>query len=235
MSRKKGTHMQTVEQKINSVADDGLTVPMENGQSGEDFTSGSDAGSQEDARREWEELISSPKFHALYQQQVSEIVRKRLKSERQSEALLQSAAQLLGLENPEQLPERLAQMLTPAARDWQSEEAAVKQKYPEFDLAAATENPLFAKLLKGFASLPEISLTSLYELLHLDSLKENAAREAANKAASQLLGAMQSRHARPHENGLHTAFADAGRATHLTRAQRAVLAERAAKGEHITF
>ena len=227
--------MQTVEQNVNSMTDDGIVVPQESGQAGENLKGGSDAESQEDARREWEELISSPKFHALYQEHVSEIVRKRLRSERQSGALLQSAAQLLGLENPEQLPERLAQMLTPAVRDWQSEEAAVKQKYPDFDLAAAIENPLFAKLLQGFASLPEISLTNLYELLHLDSLKENAAREAANKAASQLLGAVQSRHARPHENGLHSAFADAGRATHLTRAQRAVLAERAAKGEHITF
>lgn len=228
--------MQTVEQKENSMTDDGIVVPQESGQTGEDFKTGSDAESQEDTRREWQELINSPKFHGLYTEHISDIVKKRLKSERESSKILQSAMELLGLESPAQLPERISELLSPATRDWQSEEAAVKEKYPDFDLGREIADPLFAKLLEGFAARPEISLTNLYELLHLDSLLAGAAKAAASNAASQLLGAVQIRHARPHENGLHgLSAADAGRASHLTRAQRAVLAERAAKGEHITF
>jgi len=228
--------MKTVEQNVNSMADDGIVVPKESGQAGEEIQNGSDAEGRTDTRREWEELINSPKFHALYTKQISDIVRKRLKSERESSRILQSAAEMLGLESPGQLPERLAELLTPAARDWQKEAAAVKEKYPEFDLESEAAEPAFARLLEGFSAHPEISLTSLYELFHLDSLKENAARQAAENTASQLLGAVQLRRARPHENGLDGALASgAGRATHLTRAQRAVLAERAAKGEHITF
>ena len=228
--------MQTVEQQENSMTDDGIVVPEESGQAGEENQNGSDAESREDARREWEELINSPKFHALYTEQISDIVRKRLKSERESSRILQSAAELLGLESPGQLPERLAELLTPATRDWQKEVAAVKEKYPEFDLDAERASEPFAKLLEGFTAHPEISLTSLYELFHLDSLQEKAARQAAENTASQLLGAVQLRHARPHENGLAGAQANgAGRTSRLTRAQRAMLAERAAKGEHITF
>lgn len=228
--------MQTVEHNVNSMTDDGIVVPQESGYAGEEQQSGSDAESREDARREWQELINSPKFHGLYTEHISDIVRKRLKAERESSKILQSAAELLGLESPAQLPERIAELIAPITRDWQSEEAAVKEKYPDFDLGKDSNDPLFAKLLEGFATRPEISLTNLYELFHLDSLLESAAKAAANNAASQLLGAVQIRHARPHENGLHgLSAADAGRASHLTRAQRAMLAERAAKGEHITF
>ena len=225
--------MNSVEQIKNSVADDGLTVPQESGSTGEE---GSDAESREDARREWEELINSPKFHALYTEHISDIVRKRLKSERESRSLLDAAAQLLGLDSPDGLLERIGQLQTPVTRNWQNEEASVQDKYPEFDLSEAMKNPAFASLLQGFSANPEVSLTQLFELFSLDSLTKAAAEQAAAKTASQLLGAAQLRHARPHENGLHKAFSQsAGKASHLTRTQRAVLAERAAKGEHITF
>lgn len=225
--------MNSVEQIQNSVADDGLTVPQESGSTGE---IGSDAESREDARREWEELISSPKYHALYTEHISDIVRKRLKSERESRTLLDAAAKLLGLDGPEGVPDAIERLVTPALRDWQSEEAAVKEKYPEFDLSRGMQDPAFAGLLQGFVSHPEVSLTQLYELFSLDSLTKAAAEQAAARTASHLLGAVQQRHERPHENGLHkTALQNAGKASHLTRTQRAVLAERAAKGERITF
>ena len=228
--------MNTVEQMQNSMSDDGSMVPTENGNTGENLPNGSDAESREDVKHEWEQIIHSPRFHALYTEHIADIVRKRLKSERASSEVLNTAAGLLGLEDPAQVPARITELLTPAQRDWQSEEAAVREKYPEFDLQRDSADPSFATLLQGFAASPEISLTSLYELFHLDSLKASAAQNAAAETASQLLGAVQIRHARPHENGLNGAsWQGAGRAAHLTRAQRAVLAERAAKGEHITF
>lgn len=228
--------MNSVEQTQNPMPDDGSMVPKESGKTGENLQTGSDAESREDAKSEWEQIIHSPRFHALYTEHISEIVRKRLKSERASSELLERAAGLLGLDDPVQLPAKISELLTPVQRDWQSEEAAVREKYPEFDLQRDSQSPFFAKLLQGFAASPEITLTNLYELSHLDSLKASAAKDAAAETASQLLGAVQLRHARPHENGLDTAAAfGAGRAAHLTRAQRAVLAERAAKGEHITF
>lgn len=224
--------MQTVEQNVNSIADDGRMVPLESGKTGE---TGSVAESQEDVRRQWEELISSPKFHRTYTEHISEIVRKRLKNERESRTILDGAVSLLGLDDPAQLPARIEEMLMPAQRDWQSEESAVQEKYPEFDLQREQNDPAFAALLQGFVASPQVSLTKLYELFHLDSLKDLAASDAAAKTASQLLGAMQVRHARPNENGLVDVGQIAGRTTRLTRKERAVLAERAARGERITF
>ena len=111
----------------------------------------------------------------------------------------------------------------------------MREKYPEFDLQAQSKDPEFARLLGSFAATPEVPLTRVYELYALDQLKAAAAKSGAEQAARQIVGALQIRHARPHENGLANTPADTGRASRLTRAQRAVLAERAAKGEHITF
>lgn len=227
--------MQTVEQTQITVADDGLPLPTESGSTGEQINTGSDAESQNAAAREWEELIASDRYGALYRAHVSEIVKKRLGAEKQSSELLQRAATLLGLSEPAELPERIAQMLAPAKREWAEEEGAVREKYPEFDLKDLRAIPAFSALLQSFASSPEISLTKVYELYALDNLKNAAAQSAAANTARQIMGAVQLRHARPHENGLRDPSPKAGRASRLTRAQRAVLAERAAKGEHITF
>lgn len=225
--------MQTVEQNINMTADDGLSVPAENGNTGE---SGSAAESREDTRRAWQELIDSPRFHALYTEQVSEIVRKRLKGEGESTRMLGEVAGLLGLSDTSAIPARIRELLTPAVRNWQSEEAAVREKYPEFLLERELRDPAFGALLDGFAATPAVTLTNLYELFHLEQLTGSAAAKAAEQAATELLGAVQLRHARPHENGLAGTHVSRGNnASRLTRAERAILASRAAKGEKISF
>ncbi len=225
--------MQTVEQNVNSMADDGRMVSLEHDSTGEN---GSAAESREDARREWQEIIDSPKFHDLYTEHVSEIVRKRLKGEGESKRLLGEVASLLGLDDPAGIVARLGELLTPTSRDWQSEEAAVREKYPEFLLEREMRDPDFAALLEGFSASPAVSLTKLYELFHLDSLAGSAARAVAEQTATRLLGAVQVRHARPHENGLAGTPGRTGvNTSRLTRAERAVLAQRAAKGEKITF
>lgn len=225
--------MQTVEQNVNSMADDGRMVSLEHDSTGEH---GSVAESREDARREWQEIIDSPKFHGLYTEHVSEIVRKRLKGEGESKQLLGEVAGMLGLDDPAAIVARIGELLSPAQRDWQSEEGAVREKYPEFLLEREVRDPDFAALLDSFAASPAVSLTKLYELFYLDSLTGSVARAAAEKAATELLGAVQVRHARPHENGLADNPGRAGgKTSRLTRAERAVLAQRAAKGERITF
>ena len=156
--------MQTVEQNNITVADDGQSLPTERGSAGENTNQGSDAESQDAAAREWEELISSERYGALYRAHVSEIIKKRLGEEKHSGALLQNTAALLGLTDPRELPARIAQLLAPASRDWASEERAVQDKYPEFDLQKHAQDPAFATLLQGFAGHPEVSLTKVYEL-----------------------------------------------------------------------
>ena len=225
--------MQTVEQNVNSMADDGRMVSLEHDNTGE---TGSVAESREDARREWQEIIASPKFHDLYTEHVSEIVRKRLKGEGESKQTLQRVTELLGLDDPADMIARIGELVNPQKRDWQGEEATVKEKYPEFLLERELSDPDFAALLESFAATPAVPLTKLYELFHLDQLTGSVARAAAEQTAADLLGAVQMRHARPHENGLTgNRGQHGGRTAQLTRAQRAMLAQRAAKGERITF
>ena len=227
--------MQTVEQNHITIADDGQSLPTERGSTGEMNNIGSDAESPNATAREWEELIRSERYAALYKAHVSDIIKKRLGEERKSSELLQNAAGLLGISDPHELPARISQMLAPIQRDWESEQRAVQEKYPEFDLDTVRADPAFSSLLQSFSGTPEISLTKVYELYALDHLKTVAAQSAATDTARQIMGAVQIRHARPGKNGLRDTTSDKGRVSRLTRAQRAVLAERAAMGEHITF
>ena len=94
--------MQTVEQRENSMTDDGIVVPEESGQAGEENQNGSDAESRDAAKREWEELIASDRYHALYTAHVSEIVKKRLGESRQQGALLQRAAAMMAALPPDE-------------------------------------------------------------------------------------------------------------------------------------
>ena len=57
--------MNSVEQTQNPMPDDGSMVPKESGKTGENLQTGSDAESREDVKSEWEQIIHSPKFHAL--------------------------------------------------------------------------------------------------------------------------------------------------------------------------
>ena len=90
------------------------------------------------------------------------------------------------------------------------------------------QNPQFAKMLNV-----GVSLEAAYEAMHLGEIVEAAKRSAADAYSKS----MSQMHNRPNENGLGNQAAVNGQkdVSKLTKKERAELAERARRGENITF
>lgn len=111
---------------------------------------------------------------------------------------------------------------------WMREAEPLKERYPGFDLNAELQNPEFGKLLQR-----GIPMEHAYKLLHYDELIKAAETAAAEKISKSV----QSRAARPSENGLgnQSGVVVKSDVSKLTKKERAELAKRAARGERIEF
>lgn len=115
---------------------------------------------------------------------------------------------------------------------WMQEAEGMKSLYPGFDLRAEIANREFQGLLRS-----GIPVQKAYELIHMDEIKEAAARSAAQATSAQMTAKIKSKAARPSENGTSSQSAvivknDVG---NLSRADRAEIARRVQRGEKITF
>ena len=133
-----------------------------------------------------------------------------------------------------------------------AEAEALKLAYPDFDLEAQMQTPLFGALLRGDK---RPTLKQIYEMCHqaeiirekVDKTVAEVVAEAVEKATAEaitrtvteteerMLSRIRARGQRPAENGLHAAL---GVRTHpavdrLTKADRERLARRASRGETI--
>jgi hypothetical protein len=156
----------------------------------------------------------------------------------------------------EETPEEGASLEVDAAEDagLLSEAEEVRAIYPDFNPAAALEEPLLGALLRGEA---KPTLRQLYEATHLDDILEDrvaagvqervaaavseavaaAVATAVRETEERLLSHIRARGRRPAEVG---AAGGAGIRMHpavnrLTRKERAMLAKRAENGETIQF
>lgn len=115
---------------------------------------------------------------------------------------------------------------------WLQEAEEARADYPELTLERESEDPLFMALLRS-----GVSVRQAYEAVHMDAVKERAARQAALERERALTQHIRARGARPAENG---AAAQNGLRTRtdverMTREERAEAARRAMRGERITF
>lgn len=113
-----------------------------------------------------------------------------------------------------------------------SEADKVKQLYPSFDLQTESRNRDFMGLLRS-----GISVQQAYELVHMEEIKQSAARAAAQTAGEQMVAKLKSKSARPLENGTSAQSAAIVKSdvNNLTREERAEIARRAQRGERIRF
>ncbi len=163
--------------------------------------------------------------------------------------------------NPEEMPENAASFASVAAPeevDWhaelcrRAEAEGLTDLYPDFDATAVLADSELGAWIRGERSP---SLRQLYEVGHMDTLVESRVRarlnheiaealaqalpEAVSAAVAEseerLLSHIRARGHRPGENGVS---ASAGIRMHpavdrLTRRERAMLAERAGRGETV--
>lgn len=117
-------------------------------------------------------------------------------------------------------------------RIWQDEADKVKEIYPDFDLEKELTNNDFKRLISADERY-RMPMKQIYEMLHHDEIVEAAKKDTA-AAYAKSTAQMQ---ARPAENGLGNQVAVNGsmNVSKLTKKERAELAERARRGETITF
>lgn len=115
---------------------------------------------------------------------------------------------------------------------WYQEAEAMKGSYPDFDLAAESENPRFLSMLQS-----GVPVQTAYEVIHLDDIKAASARTAAQAREKQVVEGIKARGQRPAENGASSqaAFVVKDDVSKLSRKDRADIARRSAMGEKIVF
>ena len=115
---------------------------------------------------------------------------------------------------------------------WYAESEKVKEIYPTFDFKAELANQNFRGLLKS-----GVSVQQAYELVHMDEIKATAAKVAAQTAGQQMAAKIQTKAARPKENGTssQSAVIVKNDVHNLTKKDRAEAARRAMRGEKIRW
>ncbi len=115
---------------------------------------------------------------------------------------------------------------------WMQDAEDLKEQFPDFDLETELANPQFQGLLRA-----NIDVATAYQVIHKDELIPAAMQYTAQQVQSKMANSVAANNARPRENGIGgsspvTVKADVSK---LTKADRAEIARRVARGERIVF
>lgn len=115
---------------------------------------------------------------------------------------------------------------------WMQEAEGMKELYPGFDLRTEIQNRDFQGLLKS-----GVPVQKAYELMHMEEIKQAAARNAAQTASAQMQANLKAKQSRPSENGTSSKSAAIVKndVHSLSRDDRAEAVRRAMRGEKISF
>lgn len=115
---------------------------------------------------------------------------------------------------------------------WYQEAEQVKAKYPSFDLNAEVKNPDFQRLLR--AGTP---MELAYRVIHMDAMMTDAVQSTAARIEQKVVANVKAKGTRPAEGGAAAqgGFVYKDDVHKLTKADRAEIARRAARGEVISF
>lgn len=115
---------------------------------------------------------------------------------------------------------------------WMDQSAALKQVYPNFDLNTELANPRFVDLLRS-----NIDVRTAYEVLHKDEIIPAAMAFTAQSVQQKLANSIAAGAGRPQENGIGQRASAVVKSdvSQLTKADRAEINRRVARGERISF
>lgn len=116
--------------------------------------------------------------------------------------------------------------------NWMKQAEGMQEMYPGFDFRSEIQNRDFQGLLR--AGIP---VQKAYELIHMEEIKQAAAKSAAQTASAQMQANLKAKQSRPAENGTSskTAVIVKNDVSKLTKADRAEAVRRAMLGERIEF
>lgn len=117
-------------------------------------------------------------------------------------------------------------------QQWLQQAEAVKKIFPSFDINQEVQNPDFARMLQ--AGVP---VDHAYRVLHMDEIMSTAMTQTAKATEKRVADTIRANGTRPRENGTayQSTFTQKTDVNKLTKAERAEIARRAARGEIISF
>lgn len=115
---------------------------------------------------------------------------------------------------------------------WQTEAEGVKAKYPSFNFEADSANPQFMSMLRA-----GVSIEAAYRAMHHDEIVAGAVHNAKAQTEKSVVENIRAKGSRPAENGTSGAstFTYKSDVSKLSKADRAEIAKRVARGELIEF
>lgn len=115
---------------------------------------------------------------------------------------------------------------------WMQDAETVKQQFPDFDLQKELENPQFASLLRA-----NVDVATAFQVIHKDELIPAAMQYTAREVQNKMASSVAANNARPKENGIGNGASAIVKTdvSKLTKADRAEIARRVARGERIVF
>ena len=115
---------------------------------------------------------------------------------------------------------------------WMEQADKAKAVYPSFDIRAEMQNPQFVNLLRS-----NVDVRTAYEVIHKDEIIPAAMQFTARTVEQKLTNKIIANGARPSENGNSSQGASVTKSdvSQLTKADRAEIARRVARGEKISF
>lgn len=115
---------------------------------------------------------------------------------------------------------------------WMDQAEKAKAIYPSFDLRTEMQNPQFVNLLRS-----NVDARTAYEVIHKDDIIHGAMQFAGKTVEQKLTNKIIANGARPAENGNNSQSASVSKSdvSTLTKADRAEIMRRVARGEKITF
>lgn len=134
------------------------------------------------------------------------------------------------LDNSRQMREQME--ARQQAERWVQEGANVAAKYPGFNLAQEMQNPEFLDMLKRGTPVEHA-----YQVLHFDEIVSGVAQSTAESTKAKMAANIRARGTRPAENAQsgQSGFTVKDDVSKLTKKDRAEIARRASRGEHISF
>lgn len=125
-----------------------------------------------------------------------------------------------------------AQRANEAVENWFRQSESVRESYPGFNIFEEAKNPSFVSLIKS-----GIDVKTAYEVVHHGEIMADIAQNAAREAEKKTADAIRNRAMRPAENGLSSSGSVIIKndVSKLSPKERAEIAQRAARGERITF
>ena len=117
-------------------------------------------------------------------------------------------------------------------QQWTFEAEALKQAYPNFDLATESQDPAFVRLL--YAGLP---MEHAYKVLHLDEILNDTRNVTAAYTEKQVMDNIKARGQRPQEAGINSNNAITYKTDVDSMSSKDIMeiARRVKRGETITF